>query len=348
MNPAVNNLSSYRVGRRRFLYILGGGASAVLLAARQPATFAQSKEVRIGAVTGNFSNPAVKQMVDAMREELKKYPNAKFLVQDSANVVEQIAKAETMLGQGIDILGLHPWDGKAIVPLVTKAHDRGVKVFLLIDDAPGVVEKGLAVSFISADEVKGGRLLGEWLAGAITNGGKLAIIEGAPGNYAAIYRSQGFKEGIKRNSYIKIVAEGTGNWQRDQGLRVATDMITANPDLTAIFAHNDEMAFGALQALKAANKIGKVILIGYNGTCIGIQATFKGEFQAEGILPIPQVGSLFIESAMKVGTGGSVPPRIEPPILALTTADMKAIESGGKTVDPSLKQRIDDAAAGRC
>lgn len=348
MEHEAHSISSLPITRRRFLFLAGVGATTTLFTLTWQKASGQAKTVRIGAVTGNFSNPAVKQMVDAMQVELKKYPNAKFLVQDSANVSEQVAKAETMLGQGIDVLGLHPWDGKAIMPLITKAHSKGVKVFLLIDDAPGAVDKGLAVSFISANEVKGGQLLGEWLAGTVPNGGKVAIIEGTPGNYAAIYRSQGFKEGIKKNAKIKVVAEGTGNWQRDQGLRVATDMITANPDLTAIFAHNDEMAFGALQALKAANKTGKVILIGYNGTCIGIQATIKGEFQADGILPIPQIGSSFIESAMKVGAGGSVPKRIEPPILALSTAEMKAIESGSKQVDSSLKERIDNAAAGKC
>lgn len=348
MDHETRGVSSRPLTRKRFLVLVGLGATAMASGAAWQSASGQGKTVRIGAVTGNFSNPAVKQMVDAMQAELKKYPNAKFFVQDSANVSEQVAKAETMLGQGIDVLGLHPWDGKAIMPLISKAHDKGVKVFLLIDDAPGAVDKGLATSFISANEVKGGELLGKWLAGAVPKGGKVAIIEGSPGNYAAIYRSQGFKAGIKKNAKIKIVAEGTGNWQRDQGLRVATDMITANPDLAAIFAHNDEMAFGALQALKAANKIGKVILIGYNGTCIGMQAALKGEFQAEGILPIPQIGSSFIDSAMKVGTGGSVAKRIEPPILALSTAELKAIQSGSKQVDPSLKERIDTAAAGKC
>ncbi|TMI79680.1 MAG: sugar ABC transporter substrate-binding protein [Bacillati bacterium ANGP1] len=348
MGHEVRGVSSLPIARRRVLFLVGAGATAALSGRPWQTARGQAKTVRIGAVTGNFSNPAVKQMVDAMQGELKKYPNAKFFVQDSANVSEQVAKAETMLGQGIDVLGLHPWDGKAIMPLIAKAHSKGVKVFLLIDDAPGAVDKGLAVSFSSANEVQGGRLLGGWLSAAIPNGGNVAIIEGSPGNYSAIYRSQGFKEGIKKNEKIKVVAEGTGNWQRDQGLRVATDMITANPDLAAIFAHNDEMAFGALQALKAANKTGKVILIGYNGTCIGIQAALKGDFQAEGILPIPQIGSSFIASAMVVGTGGSVPKRIEPPILALSTAELKAVESGSRQADSSLKDRIHTAAGGRC
>jgi ABC-type sugar transport system substrate-binding protein len=321
---------------------------STLSAAAQSTPVATGEEIRIGAVTGNFSNPAVKQMVDAMEAELANYPNVTFLVQDSANVQEQVAKAETMLAQGVQILGLHPWDGKLIFPALERAKERNVKVFLLIDDAPGAIDQGLAVSFISGNEREGGRLLGEWLAGELPDGGKIAIVEGAPGNYAAIYRSEGFKQGIEANPNIQVVAEATGNWQRDQGLRVATDMITANPDLSAIFAHNDEMAFGALQALRAANKFGDIILIGYNGTCIGIEATLKGEFQADGILPIPQIGSEFIINAVKAANGEAVPPTIEPPILALTTEEATAVAESESEVDPALKARVDQAAAGQC
>jgi ABC-type sugar transport system substrate-binding protein len=327
---------------------LAAASPSAAAPAVSPVAADSTKPVRIGAVTGNFSNPAVKAMVDAMQLQMAKYPTSTFLVQDSANVQEQIAKAETMLGQGIDVLGLHPWDGNAIQPLIKQAHDKGVKVFLLIDDAPGAVDSGNAISYISGDEVAGGRLLGEWLSGALADGGKIAILEGTPGNFSATYRSQGFKEGIAKNTKLSVVAEATGNWQRDQGLNAATNMLTANPDLAVLFAHNDEMAFGALQALKSAGKFGKVTLIGYNGTCIGIEATLKGDFQADGILPIPQIGSLFIDNAVKAGSGGTVEKRIEPEILALSTADAKAIQSGSKTVDPSLKQRIDDAAAGKC
>jgi ABC-type sugar transport system substrate-binding protein len=323
-------------------------APAATTAMTAAAAAAGGRPIRVGAVTGNFSNPAVKQMVDAMQAQLSKYPQVTFLVQDSANVQEQVAKGETMIAQGVEVLGLHPWDGKAIMPLIQKAKDQNIKVFLLIDDAPGAVEQGLATSFISGDEVLGGRLLGEWLAQRLPNGGNIAIIEGTPGNYAAIYRSQGFKEGIAKNAQLRVVAEATGNWQRDQGLRVATDQLTANPNLAAIFAHNDEMAFGSLQALRAANRFGQVILLGYNGTCIGLQAALRGEFQAEGILPIPQIGSAFIDNAVLAGNGQEVPKRIEPPIVAMSTDELKAAQEGRTQADPSLKQRLDDAAAGRC
>src|SRR5262245_55931966 len=116
--------------RRHFLYLVGGGLATAPVAT-QLVPAAAAAEIRIGAVTGNFSNPAVKQMVDAMQAELENFPNVTFLVQDSANVAEQVAKAETMLAQGVQVLGLHPWDGKAIFPALQKAKAHDVKVLLL-------------------------------------------------------------------------------------------------------------------------------------------------------------------------------------------------------------------------
>ncbi len=277
-------------------------------------------KIRIGAVTGNFSNPAVKQMVDAMQAQAKKHSNIQLVVQESANVEEQISKAQTMIAQGIKVLGIHPWEGEAILAFEKQYSAKGVKFFNLIDDVPGATDKGYATSFISGDETKGGELLGQWLATKLDSG-KVAIITGTPGNFAAIYRTDGFKKGIASKPGL----------------------------MAAIFANNDEMAFGALQALKGAGKEGKVILMGYNGTCIGIEATLKGQFAAEGILPIPQFGQEFVDNALKAGQGQSVPKTIAPPIVALTTDDVKAVANGTKTdVDPSLKVRVDQAANGQC
>lgn len=304
--------------------------------------------VRIGAVTGNFSNPAVKQMVDAMQAEAKNHPNVELSVQESANVEEQISKAQTMIAQGIKIIGIHPWEGEAILAFEKQQSEKSVKFFNLIDDVPGAVDKGYAVSFVSGDEHKGGELVGQWLASKYDSG-KIAVITGTAGNFSATYRTEGFKKGIASKPGLQVVAESTADWQRDKALRVATDILTAHPDLVAIFANNDEMAFGALQALKSVGKAGKVVVMGYNGTCIGIEATLKGEFAADGILPIPQFGQEFVINAIKVANGEKVPPMIAPPIVSMDTSEAKAIADGSKSdVDAPLKARVQEAAQSKC
>jgi ABC-type sugar transport system substrate-binding protein len=306
--------------------------------------------VRACADVSDETNPAVRAMVDAMQAEAKNFPQqVNLTVQYTSGVEDQISKMETMIAQHCDVIGLHPRDAKAVTPVIKKAHDQGVHVVLLIDDVPGALDQGIADQFISGDEEKGGYDLGAWLATAHPQGGEYAIITGEPGNFSAIYRSKGFTDAAAKNSAWKKVAEATANWRRDQALTVATNMLTAHPNLSAIFANNDEEAFGALQAIKARNRFGKVTLIGYNGTCIGIQATYQGNFQADGILPIPEFGKYFIDSAVKVGKGEKLEKRLAPPIVPLTSEDAKAIKSGAKQANPpSLKQRIEDAAGGKC
>lgn len=309
------------------------------------------KQVRVGAVVSDQTNPAVRDMVNAMQAEAKKYSQIKLTVQYTTSVEDQVSKAQTMIAQHVDVLGVHPRDAAAMTPVITQAHNAGIKVIILIDDIPGAVDKGIADEFISGDELKGGADLGAWLVSAYPDGGQYAIITGEPGNFSAIYRSGGFTTAAQADPKWTKVAESTANWLRDQGLRVATDMLTAHPDLKAIFANNDEMAFGALAAVQAANKKGQVAIIGYNGTCGAIQALLKGDFQADGVLPDATYGQDFIDSSVAIGKGQAIEKRIAPVIYALSSDEAKAIASGSKQAPfPALKTQIQtaSAASGTC
>jgi ribose transport system substrate-binding protein len=306
-----------------------------------------TKQVRVGAVLSDQTNPAVRDMGNAAKAEAAKYPQVSLNLQYTTSVEDQVTKAQTMIAQHVDVLGIHPRDAKALTPVIQQAHDAGIKVILLIDDVPGAVDSGIADEFISGDEQKGGTDLGAWLASAHPDGGEYAIITGEPGNFAAIYRSKGFTDAVASAAPSwKKVAENTANWARDQGLTVATAMLTAHPNLKAIFANNDEMAFGALAAVKARNKQGQVVIIGYNGTCGAMQALLKGDFQADGVLQDATYGQDFIDSAVKVGKGETIDKRIAPVIYALSADEAKAIQAGTKPPPfPALKSQLDTAAA---
>ena len=306
------------------------------------------ERMRIGWVAQNFSNPAIVDMVNAGKDEAaKKFPNVEVRAEDSQNLEDQISKAETLIAQGVDAIGLQPWEGAAIRPVLDRAKSANIPVFLTQDDAPGAVQEQLAVTYIASNEVEGGRLVGKWLAERLGGSGEVALIEGAPGDSPARNRTEGFEEAIQGTN-LKIVARDTGNWARDQGLRVATDILTAHPNLKAIFAHNDEMAFGALEALRAARKDKSVLLIGYNGTCIGLEATIKGQFAAEGVLFLDQVGREFIRQAVALKDGKQVQPRIQPPIMVLDTKQANAMIEGQGQADPGLVERLKKAQAGDC
>jgi ribose transport system substrate-binding protein len=304
------------------------------------------KEITIGAVSASAANPAVQMMNDAMKKRAQE-KGVKLLVETSESVEEQIEKAEAMIAQGVDYLGLHPWDGAAVVPLIESASARGVKVVILIDGVPGVVENGKAMTFISGDEVAAAEEVGKWVAGKYTGSPQAAVITGTPGNLSADNRTNGFKTGIKA-SPVKIVAEGTGNWARDEALRVAGDMLTANPDLDVIFANNDEMAFGALKAIAESGKADKIDTIGWNGTCIGLKALLDGDFALEAVLPFDVFGAGLIDAAVDDSSGKTVAKTITPEVPLLSTDQAKAILAGTQQASDVLVSRLKEASSGSC
>src|SRR5438046_10767939 len=109
--------------------------------------------------------------------------------QNTTGGKDQVSKKDTMTAHHCYVNGPHPRDAKAVTPAITEAHNKGIKVILLVDDVPGAVDSGIATQIISGDEQKGGADLGTWLAKTYPDGGEYAIIMGEAGNFAAIYRS---------------------------------------------------------------------------------------------------------------------------------------------------------------
>jgi ABC-type sugar transport system substrate-binding protein len=309
-------------------------------------------------VTQAWDNPAIKDLADAATAQAAKHSEVKLLAQDSTNMQDMISKVQTMISRGVDALGIEPWDKQQIMPMLQQAKQAKIPVFILQSQVPGTEGNGLVVTSIIGDETSGGKVAGRWLGERLRGSGRVLVLEGAPADTPGIERANGFEQGLAETApNAKVVARQPADWARDKALRVTTDMLTANADIDAIFADNDEMAFGALSALRARNLHGKVTLIGYNGTCIGLKATYDGTFAADGILFLDQVGSKFIDAALDTMNGKQVPPKIEPPITLLTTAHLKEIEQGAKSVsvngapfevDDALRQRVTEAIAGKC
>jgi ABC-type sugar transport system substrate-binding protein len=305
-----------------------------------------AKDITVGEVSGSAANPAVQVMDDAMKARAKAL-GVKLYVETSESVEQQIEKAEALMARGVDYLGLHPWDGEAIKPLVKSAKARGVKVVILIDGVPGAVESGDALTFISGNELAAAEKIGKWVAQKYRSGAEAAIITGTPGNLSAINRTNGFKKGITGSS-VKVVAESTANWARDEALRVAGDIVTAHPRLNVIFGNNDEMAFGALKAVNEAGKKSQITVIGWNGTCIGLQALLKGDFALEAVLPFDVFGAGLVNAAVDSAAGKNVPKMIAPEVPVLTTQQAKDILAGKQSASAALVARLTEANAGAC
>jgi ribose transport system substrate-binding protein len=132
-------------------------------------------------------------------------------------------------------------------------------------------------------------------------------MEGAPGSQTNVDRLRGFHNVIKKHPNIKVVSSLTGKWRRDEGMRVMNDLITAHPDLEVVMCMNDEMALGAVEALRTRGKIKQVKLLGINGAEEAIQQVYRGNMAADVVNYPEVIGELFVYWARKIAQGEKLP-----------------------------------------
>ncbi|MCR4538429.1 sugar ABC transporter substrate-binding protein [Pseudomonas sp. 18.1.10] len=186
-------------------------------------------------------------------------------IKNETDTAAQVAIVNQMIIAKVDAIVIAPADSKALVTVLKKASDAGIKV-VNIDNRldPGVLKsKSLDIPFVGPDNRKGSELVGNYLAKQLAAGDEVGIIEGVPTTTNAQQRTAGFKDAMDRAG-MKIVSTQSGNWEIDQGQKVASAMLSEYPKITALLAGNDNMALGAVSAIRAAGKAGKVQVVGYD------------------------------------------------------------------------------------
>jgi ribose transport system substrate-binding protein len=226
------------------------------------------------------------------------------------DVERQMQIIENLLQTGIDVLALTPSGSREVVSAIAEANQAGVPV-VIVDtraDAEALADAGATIAtFIGSDNVDGGRIAGRFVAEALGGQGRVAIVEGIPGHETGDSRLQGFREVISQQPGISIVASQTANWERDQAFNVTQNMLQSHADLQAIFAANDMMALGAVEAIAAAGRTGDVLVVGFDALDEARQAIGEGRMAATVAQHPREMGRLAIESAWKILQGETVP-----------------------------------------
>ena len=186
-------------------------------------------------------------------------------IKNETDTAAQIQIVEQMIVSKVDAIVLAPADSKALVPVVKKAVDAGI-IVVNIDNRldPEVLKsKDLNVPFVGPDNRKGAQMVGDFLAKRLKAGDEVGIIEGVSTTTNAQQRTAGFKDAMQTVG-AKVVSVQSGQWQIDEGNAVASAMLSEYPNLKALLAGNDNMAIGAVSAVRAAGKQGKVYVVGYD------------------------------------------------------------------------------------
>jgi len=186
-------------------------------------------------------------------------------IKDETDTAGQTRIVEQMILAKVNALVIAPADSKAMVPVIKKAIDAGITVINIDNQLdPAVVKsKNITVPFVGPDNRKGARLVGEYLAKQLKAGDEVGIIEGVSTTTNAQARTAGFKDAMEA-AQIKVVSLQSGDWEIDKGNKVAASILSEYPQVKALLAGNDSMAVGAVSAVRAAGKAGKVQVVGYD------------------------------------------------------------------------------------
>lgn len=270
-------------------------------------TFAQEvkgttdQEYHVALILKSLSNPAIWSIADAAEEEAEKR-GVHLTVLSSAGfsaLEDQIKQVEDMINAQVDLIGIQPVDEKGIIPVIEDANRAGIPVITVDTGAAG----GEIVTYIATDNYAAGIQAGEWMVRALEGKGKVAMIEGTPGSMQGRQRKEGFHEVINAQPNMELVVSITANFERALGMQVMEDILSAHPDLDGVFCANDEMALGALEALRQRGMVGKVKLLGMNGSWDALAATMAGDMQGTVVQFSRLHGTEFIRVAVEYLSG---------------------------------------------
>jgi ribose transport system substrate-binding protein len=270
---------------------------------------------RIALVLKTLNNPFFIEMQRGA-EEAAKTLNVALTVQAAereTDVDKQMQIIENLIQAKVNAVAVTPSGSREVVPAIKKANDANIPV-VVVDtrlDQKAAADAGVrTVSFVGSDNYRGGQLIGEYLVKTSGGTARVAILEGIAGHETGDSRVRGFRDAVKNSPGIQIVASQTANWERDQGFNVFQNILQAHPEVDTVFACNDMMALGAIEAINQGGKAGKIRVLGFDAVKDARAALENGAMAATVAQYPDEMGRVAVEMAVKAVRGEPVTPDV--------------------------------------
>lgn len=224
-------------------------------------------------------------MLEEMQRELSFHPDIELIYKDAdGNSGKQIKQVESLLEKKVDLLIISPNEAEPLTPIVERAFSNGTPV-VVIDRK---ISSNFYTAFVGADNFEIGRMAGNYLADRLKGKGNIIEVTGLPGSSPAIERDRGFKSAISSYPLLKVTKQISGNWLNDKAEQQITKYKALLFNTDAIFAHNDQMALGTYDVLKASGLENKIKLVGVDalpGKNNGLELVSQNKFDASMLYP---------------------------------------------------------------
>jgi ribose transport system substrate-binding protein len=225
-------------------------------------------------------------------------------IKNETDLAEQVSLVEQMIAQQVNAIVIAPADSKALVTVLKRAKEAGILVVNIDNklDADVLKQAGLTVPFVGPDNRAGAAKVGEALAKQLKAGDQVAIIEGLPTAFNSQQRRLGFEDAMKAAG-MNIVTVQSGNWEMEKANNVAAAILSEHPELKAILCGNDNMALGAVAAIQAAGRNGKVRVVCFDNIGAIHPMLADGRVTATADQHADRLAVFGIEAALKILKG---------------------------------------------
>lgn len=290
---------------RKTVLILGAATTVAILFLGGCNRGDGTHKLRIVIVTKALDSEFWQTLKSGAEEEARQHPDVELAVlapEREINIDQQVSILEDQILKKVSALCVVPGGVSETTPVLDKAKAAGIPVLIVDNDTPWPGK----LSYIGTDNRVGGKLAGDSIVKALGGHGKVAIIRGVLGVASHDDRVAGFQDALAGAPGIQIVTIQPANSERALGLTVMENILTSNPDLNAVFATNDQMALGAMEAVAAQKLTGKILVVGFDAGQEAVRAVKAGQIYAVVAQYPANMGKQAVEAAIKAIKGEPV------------------------------------------
>ncbi len=278
----------------------------------------------VALVVKTLNNPFFNDMQEGA-ENMARELEINLIVQAAereVDVEQQVQIVENLIQRRVDAILLTPSGSREVVPVISRANRVGIPIINLdtrVDPDLLARDNAEVATFIGSDNYEGGYLAGRYVAEQLNGSGKVAILEGIPGHETADSRQSGFRDALSEFEGIEIVTSQTANWERSLGYNVFENILQSYSDVQAVFAANDLMALGAVEAISSSGRsYDDIIVVGFDAHSEAVEAVRRGTMNATIAQNPYEIGRAGVEYAYKLLNGEEIPQDITIEIKLIT------------------------------